>query len=133
MRLWNPQVQCPPIESFDDVFTDASAGVIWRAASTGVLGEEDRARFVEQARGFPESSRPRRFYEQLMCELLMFAGEREGALAALEASVASELEDIAWMDHCPMLAPLRGDPRFAAAHARVRVRADAIRRAWEER
>lgn len=36
------------------------------------------------------------------------------------------LTDWQWIEHCPVISPLRGDPGFAAVRAHVRLRADAV-------
>ena len=47
----------------------------------------------------------------------------------LQESLDNGLHDLVWMDRCPALGSLRGDPRFAPMHAIVRERADALRAA----
>jgi len=72
----------------------------------------------------PRSSpRQRSFFAQLRAELLLRNGDREEALAALEASVNDGLFDEAWLDRCPALDALRDDPRFARAREEVHARA----------
>jgi hypothetical protein len=55
------------------------------------------------------------------------ATEIDDAFVALADCVASNLIDLAWLDLCPPLAPMRADPRFAPLRAQVAARADAIR------
>lgn len=43
-------------------------------------------------------------------------------LEHVEASAALPLLDVTWLDRCPLLAPLRGGPRFAKARAIVTAR-----------
>lgn len=69
------------------------------------------------------SPRQRSFFAQLRAEMLLMSGDREDALAAVEASVKDGLFDEAWIDRCPALAPLRGDPRFERARDEVHARA----------
>ncbi len=41
------------------------------------------------------------------------------ALAQLERCVDANLFDLGWLERCPLLAPLRGEPRYAELHARL--------------
>ena len=66
------------------------------------------------------------YFAQILCELACMAGELAQARIHLLAADSYMLTDWQWIEHCPVIAPLRGDPRFAAVRARVRVRADAI-------
>ncbi len=69
------------------------------------------------------SSRHRSFFAQLRAELLLRTGDRDDALAALDASVEDGLFDEEWLDRCPALAPIRDDPRFVRARDEVHARA----------
>jgi serine/threonine-protein kinase len=71
--------------------------------------------------------RRRAFYLQLLTEVLVYAGQPDGALDALAASSDAELFDVAWLDRCPLLDPLRRDPRFAPIRRAVSDRAAAMR------
>ncbi|XYH95736.1 protein kinase domain-containing protein [Sorangium sp. So ce1128] len=73
------------------------------------------------------------FLRQIQAETAGFLGERELALTALELSLADGLFDLPWIERCPVLAPLRGEPRFAAIHAEVERRASAVIAAYHER
>ncbi len=66
---------------------------------------------------------------QYTAEVLSALGEPEAALDAIEWAVASNLHDLAWMDRCPVLAPLREHPRWAPLRRVVLSRAEAVRRA----
>jgi serine/threonine-protein kinase len=70
---------------------------------------------------------PRRlaFTHQLATEYRAFGHEREEALSHLEAADAARLFDINWLDRCPLLEELRGEPRFRAVRGRVAERAGA--------
>jgi eukaryotic-like serine/threonine-protein kinase len=66
------------------------------------------------------------FTLQLVAESEAYLGDRERALDALERAARTGLADVAWFDRCPLLAPLREDPRFAAARVPVAARAEGI-------
>lgn len=108
---------------------------MWRIAPhPGVpLAPEEVQKYMDTVRRFPARSRARRFFHQLLCEMSAHSGEHARALESLATSVSAGLEDLAWIDLCPALEPLRGYPELAAARAAVAPRAEAIRRAWEER
>ncbi len=61
---------------------------------------------------------------QMIAESLLSQGHVAAALAHVEASAALPLIDVAWLDRCPLLAPLRGEPRFAKARAIVTARVE---------
>lgn len=52
--------------------------------------------------------------------LRAFAGEADGAIAALEKAAAREDPFLLWVVHMPQIDRLRNDPRFAALLARIR-------------
>jgi serine/threonine-protein kinase len=56
---------------------------------------------------------------QLLAEGAMLVGRPEDALIALTRASESALADLAWVDRCPLLEPIRGSETFAAARARV--------------
>ncbi len=92
--------------------------------------DEEAARAIIAAAS--PGSRPRRWYRQMEAEVRAFAGDREGTIAAVIASVADGLEDVAWLDHCPLLADVRHDPALAPAVAEARARAELVKAAWDE-
>jgi serine/threonine-protein kinase len=114
-------------------FAEDVVGIFWRTFDEQVFHADDRATFDELLGAVPPVSRPARLFHQLRAELLSFVGDRDECLAAVEASVAAGLEDFGWIQRCPMLRPLHGEPRFEAARARVKVHADAVSQAWAER
>ncbi|WP_437672838.1 protein kinase domain-containing protein [Sorangium sp. So ce131] len=85
------------------------------------------------AQGASVTLRRTSFLRQLQAELAAFVGKPELAFTALELSLADGLFDLFWMDHCPVFAPLRGSPRFAAVHAEVARRAAAVIAVYRER
>ena len=70
------------------------------------------------------------FLRQIEAECSMFADDRGRALGALESAVALGAIDVAWADHCPLFAPLRGEPRFEAVRAELAARAKQIEDAY---
>jgi serine/threonine-protein kinase len=85
-------------------------------------------RFVDDP-GAPEP-RMRCFRLQVKAEALAWAGCDAAALDAMAAAVDEGLLDLPWLDRCPLLAPVRGEPRVAEMRARVAARIDPIRRAF---
>jgi hypothetical protein len=65
------------------------------------------------------------FFRQLSTEVFAFIGGLDSALDAIESAANIGLIDIAWVDHCPLLDPLRTTPRFTAARAKIADRARA--------
>jgi serine/threonine-protein kinase len=90
------------------------------AATDGLEAELARA---------PAGSRFRLLISQLEAELRMALGQGESALRAIEQAAATGLYDAMWLDGCPLLAPLRSDPRFVSARATVEARAVEVRAA----
>ncbi len=74
--------------------------------------------------------RARSFFTQMEAEISAFVGNHATALAAISRAAEDALFDVAWMDGCPLLAPLRGDPVFEAARTRVAARAAAVEQAY---
>ena len=72
------------------------------------------------------SSRQRAFLQQLATEFLCGVGAPSRALAALEGAAELPLIDVFWLDRCPVLGPIRDDPRFAKVRALVAQRAAEI-------
>jgi serine/threonine-protein kinase len=78
----------------------------------------------------PASPRLRTTWRQMAVELLAWRGGHELALAALVAADADGmLLDADWVEGCPLLMGLHGDPTFVAIRERVREQADRIWRA----
>ncbi|HTM19623.1 MAG TPA: hypothetical protein VL172_03920, partial [Kofleriaceae bacterium] len=70
--------------------------------------------------------RQRSFFRQLRAELAAAAGAHADALVGVEQAVEAGLIDLAWLDRCPLLAPLRDQPRFQTARAIVAARVAPI-------
>ena len=63
---------------------------------------------------------------QVLVEVHADAGDIEGALEWLEEAHSSILYDRFWLDRCPLLEPLRAQPKFISIAASVRARCDAV-------
>jgi serine/threonine-protein kinase len=65
--------------------------------------------------------RPRRevFFRQLHCEYLAATGRAEEALRLIEEAVGHGLNDVGWLDACPVLGGVRQLPGYAPVHERV--------------
>jgi serine/threonine-protein kinase len=72
------------------------------------------------------SPRRRAHARQLECELALYLGFRERAVAALQAAIRHGLSDVFWLRRCPLLDPIRALPAFAAASLELTRRADAV-------
>jgi eukaryotic-like serine/threonine-protein kinase len=71
--------------------------------------------------------RRRLFVLQAFTEIAVNLGRLERALGFLERAVHEGLTDLLWLDGCPMLAPLRLDPRWFSLRAPVLARAEEVR------
>jgi hypothetical protein len=81
-----------------------------------------RAR-VDESRG---SVRRRAFVAQLAAEAAGGAGDVDECLALLLRANACGLFDLPWLERCPLLASIRGEPRFAIIHRDVAERDHAV-------
>jgi serine/threonine-protein kinase len=118
--------KAPPFETQSVVlaFMDTIAGNATPDALTGVLRQFGNANAI---------ARRRSFFFQLITEIWASRGENEKALDALEESARGRLSDLAWLDRCPVLEPIRNHLRFIAvrdpiaAHAKEAIAALRIR------
>lgn len=78
------------------------------------------------------SGRGQALFHQLSGEWYAFQGDYEQVIKSLTASVDNGLIDVVWMDLCPLLKPLHGDPRFVALRKVVESRAQKVRDAMTE-
>lgn len=76
------------------------------------------------------SRRAQMFCQQLLTEFHCILHEHEAALAQLCIGADLGVIDLMWADHCPLLAPLRRMPGFAAARAHIRANAIAVQQAF---
>ena len=75
------------------------------------------------------SLRARQFAAQIGVEYYCTGRDYEPAFAALREVIDLGIADLMWLDHCPLLAPLRDHEDYAALHAIVSERTARIRRA----
>ena len=66
------------------------------------------------------------FLLQLATEIALVHEFANLGLRYLERAASLVLVDLTWVDHCPLLASVRDDPRFGPIRATVRSRAEAI-------
>ena len=76
------------------------------------------------------SLRRRTFFMQMEAETQAYLGDTERAFASVKRCADAGLIDLGWIDHCPLLEPLRVEPGFAAIRAMVKQRADEILQAY---
>ncbi len=94
-----------------------------------VLGEadpQDLPAILEATAQGPMSPRFRALVAQCVCEIRAARGDVEGAEEKLREAVAFELVDLAWLERCPVLAPLRDRSAWREALPIVRERAERI-------
>ena len=105
---------------------------VWQGAQLLVafaLAREDRGALIDRlVERFEPSTNMRRnaYLAQVLCELACAHGQLSRALEFLAAADGYLVTDWQWIERCPLLAPIRGRPEFAAVREHVRVRADAI-------
>jgi tetratricopeptide (TPR) repeat protein len=86
-------------------------------------------KIVEQASGLMltgttvVSPAMKAFWFQVAAEAFALSGRVDAALDAVDSAVALAFVDVGWMDHCPVLAIVRGAGRFGQARAIVSARA----------
>jgi tetratricopeptide (TPR) repeat protein len=92
------------------------------------LGLEDRRAVFDRLMRHPGFAHPRhnRFLAQFQCEMACMLGDGAAARTAMARATAGEFADWTWVEHCPAIEPLRGEPEFAALRARTRAHADAV-------
>jgi eukaryotic-like serine/threonine-protein kinase len=88
------------------------------------LSAEDRAFMAKRPRAASVRLRP--LFYQRNAEIHAFLGEIDAAMEAVEGAVDNQLIDYGWLKHCPVLAPLRSDPRWPPLAAKVEERAQKI-------
>ena len=64
--------------------------------------------------------------QQIATEVHAAAGDLTTALSMLERAAAGALVDAVWMARCPLLAPLRQEPRFVEVERVLTERARAL-------
>jgi hypothetical protein len=76
--------------------------------------------------GDGRSQRRRAFFLQMKAEVLAAGGDHVGAIGAIEDAERVTCFDIGWIDGVPAFAPMRENPRFVAARAKIAARAIAV-------
>ena len=92
--------------------------------STGQLSPEQRARL--QARLLGATSRLRPLFGQRNAEIFAHLGDFDAAIEAARCAIDAHLLDLAWIERCPTLEPLRSDPRWPPLREMVALRAGRI-------
>ncbi|HSQ65687.1 MAG TPA: protein kinase [Polyangiaceae bacterium] len=122
---WNDKAMAAEVA---DLIEKAAAGASW-ARSIGILRAFARGEYEPTAvEEFAQLTSPRvgQRHRCLMhekaAEYFALWDEREAALAHVEAAARLPFTDLLWMDRCPTLGSVRGDPRFAEARAVVAAR-----------
>jgi serine/threonine-protein kinase len=132
LRLWNPQLApAPPLPPPDDAdeqpfvrhvvefLQEIVATGKWPASSDRILAEG-----VEATAGRLHTVRL-----QYKAEAMLFLGEPDRALAAIGQAATQGMVDLLWLERCPLVTPLRGNPDLERARRIVADRADAVARA----
>jgi len=68
-------------------------------------------------------ARRKSYFLQVVVEIWAVVGDREKSLEALKGSARGKLSDLTWLDRCPVLGPIRNDPRFLEIRGEVAARA----------
>jgi serine/threonine-protein kinase len=76
------------------------------------------------------SLRRRTFFMQMEAETQAYLGDDETAFTCVKRCADAGLIDLGWVDQCPLLDPIRSDPRFPPIRAMVKQRADEILQAY---
>jgi serine/threonine-protein kinase len=100
--------------------------VFGRATATGTL---DDAEWTQLEQLFTRRDRPQRMQViglQLMTELSIVLGHGDHGLRALGKAADMGLIDILWLDRCPLLPSIAGDPRWPAIRDAVSRRAAGV-------
>jgi serine/threonine-protein kinase len=110
-------------------------GLAMRLFTTGTRfalgeGDDDLVGMIEAWLTPYRNVRMNGFVGQLLVEVLSFRGAHDQAMDWLVRTAEEGLVDLEWLQKCPSLAPLRGQPAFERVAARVQSRAGAIR--WVE-
>jgi serine/threonine-protein kinase len=127
------------VEAFAHALSPTDPRLIWNSVAVAEVLRTRRLDGPGMAEldrdiALPDQARRRKaFQNQMKVELACYVGEHERAMSALAAAVDAGLIDLAWLDCCPLLAPLRADPRFVEARARVAERILPVQAAFESR
>jgi eukaryotic-like serine/threonine-protein kinase len=132
LALWADELR-PLLDGLPDrpdapLTSPAGVANVARAILTGTAGEL-MPKLVAAADGMRGAQRFATIVRQVLAEFLARLDRIDDALVQIDRSVKAGLFDLTWMDRCPVLEPLRDDPRFLAARAEVERRALGVRSA----
>jgi len=99
---------------------------LYAQAILGAFTAQELEQQFAQLLGAMKNARRRSLATQLEIEVFSSRGELDTALIHLTRCAQLVLIDITWLDHCPLLEPLRLLPGFADARRVVQARVDAI-------
>ena len=99
------------------------AEIAARVHRTRVFAADDRTELANIV--LVTNMRLRASRAQFMAEFLMFVGDHDEALGYIELGVDAGLQDLLWIERCPLLAPLRSRPELAVLTGRIADRARA--------
>jgi serine/threonine-protein kinase len=101
-------------------------GYIRESLHTGKLDMAEWQALAERFAAPNHPKRPQVFSFQILAEVTIVIGGPEFALAALDQAQRSGLIDVIWLDRCPLFAPLKERPEFAAIREKVAQRARGV-------
>ncbi|MFM7202379.1 MAG: protein kinase domain-containing protein, partial [Myxococcota bacterium] len=95
-------------------------------AASGLSVDQHLQSLEQHLAAKPESYRVEAFLHQLCIELYLASGQVEQAAIHLEALNEALCIDLFWLEHCPLLAPLRWRARYASIRADFSLRVAAF-------
>jgi tetratricopeptide (TPR) repeat protein len=111
---------------------DGLPGALWQDVRDVVafaLGHDDRRPAFDRLSAAYDGAIPSRQSSEValaLCEMACVLGELGRAGDYLALADAQQLFDLHWLERCPTIEPLRGEPWFPQLHARVRARAQQV-------
>ncbi len=129
LGLWRGAAATAWAESAPAV-ANRTIGILVRVLRQRVIDDGDWAWMIGFIGDAAAALRSRLFIGQIATELALASDRPDRALDALEAAAAHGLFDRLWIDHCPVLAVLAGEPRFTAARRRIVERAASVLAAY---
>lgn len=122
MALWRGDLAM--VRKFAEVLPPGAPRMFAEAAV--MADPERRAELLDGLVARSGNARYRSLLHQLAVEVHVTHGEVAVAERHLGQAADEVLVDLAWLDRCPLLAPLRDGPAFAAARQKVELRASAL-------
>jgi TolB-like protein len=95
-------------------------------ARTQTVTAESRSAYEREAGVAGPGTRRYPVVLQFLSEVLLAVGDVDGARDALGRAVSGGLSDLAWMDRCPLLAPLRTEESWPGLRKEVAARASRV-------